>query len=85
MAAGVRLVDEAEPGAVVLVDGDLQPDWRIPARWLAGLLIARLATESLWSASPSTARWPGAGHPSSASSSSRLRRPSGPAVVGGRR
>lgn len=31
-------VEEAEPGAIVLVDGDLQPDWRIPARWLAELL-----------------------------------------------
>ena len=31
-------VEEAEPGAIVLVDGDLQPDWRIPAQWLADLL-----------------------------------------------
>lgn len=31
-------VDAADPGAVVLVDGDLQPDWRIPAEWVAGLL-----------------------------------------------
>ena len=31
-------VEEAEAGAIVLVDGDLQPDWRIPAHWLAGLL-----------------------------------------------
>jgi hypothetical protein len=29
---------EAERGAVVLVDGDLVPDWRIPSRWLKGLL-----------------------------------------------
>ena len=33
-----RSVDEAEPGGLVLVDGDLQPDWRIPARWLSDLL-----------------------------------------------
>ena len=33
-----RSVDEAEPGALVLVDGDLQPDWRIPSTYLAGLL-----------------------------------------------
>jgi hypothetical protein len=33
-----RSVDEALPGALVLVDGDLQPDWRIPARWLEELL-----------------------------------------------
>jgi hypothetical protein len=31
-------VEEAERGGIVLVDGDLQPDWRIPAHWLAGLL-----------------------------------------------
>jgi hypothetical protein len=31
-------VEEAEPGGIVLVDGDLQPDWRIPAQWLASLL-----------------------------------------------
>jgi hypothetical protein len=34
-----RSVEEAGPGAMVLVDGDLQPDWRIPARWLADLLV----------------------------------------------
>jgi hypothetical protein len=28
----------SEPGGVVLVDGDLQPDWRIPASWLGSLL-----------------------------------------------
>ncbi len=33
-----RAVDAADPGALVLVDGDLQPDWRIPAWWVAGLL-----------------------------------------------
>ena len=31
-------VDEAEPGALVLVDGDLVPDWRIPSRFVAGVL-----------------------------------------------
>ena len=36
--AVARCVDEAEPGALVLVDGDLQPDWRIPSSFLAGLL-----------------------------------------------
>ena len=35
-----RCVAEAEPGALVLVDGDLQPDWRIPSTYLAGLLDA---------------------------------------------
>lgn len=33
-----RCVEEAEPGALVLVDGDLQPDWRVPSTFLAGLL-----------------------------------------------
>ena len=33
-----RCVEEAGPGAVVLVDGDLQPDWRIPAPFLPALL-----------------------------------------------
>ncbi len=33
-----RSIEEAEPGAMVLVDGDLQPDWRIPSAFLAGLL-----------------------------------------------
>ena len=32
-----RSVAEAEPGAIVLVDGDLQPDWRIPSSYLARL------------------------------------------------
>lgn len=31
-------VDACEPGGLVLVDGDLQPDWRIPAAWVAALL-----------------------------------------------
>ena len=30
-------VGSAEPGALVLVDGDLQPDWRISSSWLAEL------------------------------------------------
>lgn len=36
--AVARSVEEAAPGALVLVDGDLQPDWRIPSSFLAGLL-----------------------------------------------
>ena len=35
-----QCIAEAEPGALVLVDGDLVPDWRIPSRWLKGLLRA---------------------------------------------
>jgi hypothetical protein len=37
-SAVARCVEEAVPGALVLVDGDLQPDWRIPSHWLGGLL-----------------------------------------------
>ena len=37
-AAVQRCVDEATPGATVLVDGDLETDWRIPPSWLADLL-----------------------------------------------
>ncbi len=33
-----RTVEEAEPGALVLMDGDLQPDWRIPGTWVAQFL-----------------------------------------------
>jgi hypothetical protein len=33
-----RCVQEADPGAMVLVDGDLQPDWRVPSSFLASLL-----------------------------------------------
>lgn len=35
-----RTVEEAGPGALVLVDGDLQPDWRIPGAW-AGRFLER--------------------------------------------
>jgi hypothetical protein len=38
-----RSVDEAALGALVLIDGDLQPDWRIPAGWLAELLVRAAA------------------------------------------
>ncbi|MGH9115661.1 MAG: DNA double-strand break repair nuclease NurA [Acidimicrobiales bacterium] len=33
-------VEDAGAGAAVLVDGDLQPDWRIPSTWLGDLLSA---------------------------------------------
>lgn len=35
--AAARCVSEAAPGAVVLVDGDLAPDWRISPDWLPGV------------------------------------------------
>lgn len=35
-----RSIAEADPGALVLVDGDLQPDWRIPSHYLARLFAA---------------------------------------------
>ncbi|HVM01850.1 MAG TPA: DNA double-strand break repair nuclease NurA [Acidimicrobiales bacterium] len=44
--AVARCVEEADPGALVLVDGDLQPDWRIPSPFLAGLL-ARAAERAV--------------------------------------
>ncbi len=31
-------VADCEPGGLVLVDGDLQPDWRLPPSWIAALL-----------------------------------------------
>jgi hypothetical protein len=37
-SAVAAAVDSCDAGGVVLVDGDLQPDWRIGAGWLAGLL-----------------------------------------------
>jgi hypothetical protein len=30
---------EAEPGALILIDGDLQPDWRIPSSYVGELLV----------------------------------------------
>ena len=33
-----RALADADDGAVILIDGDLQPDWRIPSTFLAGLL-----------------------------------------------
>jgi hypothetical protein len=36
--AVARCVEEAEPGGLVLVDGDLVPDWRIPSHFVADLL-----------------------------------------------
>jgi hypothetical protein len=33
-----RCVRECQAGGMVLVDGDLQPDWRIPSWWLDSLL-----------------------------------------------
>jgi hypothetical protein len=43
--AAERAVGEADPGAVVLVDGDLQPDWRIPSSFLASLLVEAAARQ----------------------------------------
>ncbi|MGH9155243.1 MAG: DNA double-strand break repair nuclease NurA [Acidimicrobiales bacterium] len=38
--AAQRCVAEAEPGGLVLVDGDLEADWRLPATVVEGLLAA---------------------------------------------
>lgn len=45
-----RSVEEAGPEAVVLVDGDLQPDWRIPLVGLPTCWSGRQNGESPWSA-----------------------------------
>ena len=45
-----RSVEQAEPGGVVLVDGDLQPDWRIPSTYLADLLTEASAKRVLLAA-----------------------------------
>jgi hypothetical protein len=37
-SAAASCVASARPGAMVLIDGDLEPDWRIAPEWLAGLL-----------------------------------------------
>jgi hypothetical protein len=37
-SAVARCVEECEAGGMVLIDGDLQPDWRVPSWWLAQLL-----------------------------------------------
>lgn len=33
-----RSVEECAPDGIVLVDGDLQPDWRVPSTFVAGVL-----------------------------------------------
>ena len=42
-AAVERAVAACDPGGFVLVDGDLQPDWRIPSSFLSALLEAAAA------------------------------------------
>src|SRR5205823_9435899 len=41
-----RCVEEAQPGALLLVDGDLVPDWRIPSTFM-GELLERSAERSV--------------------------------------
>ncbi|MDA8060852.1 MAG: DNA double-strand break repair nuclease NurA [Actinomycetota bacterium] len=36
--AAAAAVEACEPGGVVMVDGDLQPDWRIHSTWVGALL-----------------------------------------------
>lgn len=42
-----RCVEEADPGGLVLADGDLVPDWRIPAHRVAAVL-ARARERGVW-------------------------------------
>jgi hypothetical protein len=37
-SAAAACVEIASRGSMVLVDGDLYPDWRIAPKWLPGLL-----------------------------------------------
>jgi hypothetical protein len=41
--AVARTVEEADAGALILVDGDLEPDWRIPASFLESLFARAVA------------------------------------------
>jgi hypothetical protein len=45
--AVARCVEEADPGGMVLVDGDLVPDWRVPSSWVAALMDRALARQLL--------------------------------------
>jgi hypothetical protein len=40
-----RSVEEADHGAMVLIDGDLQPDWRVPSTFIADLLARAAARD----------------------------------------
>ncbi|MDQ1440590.1 MAG: hypothetical protein QOG97_818, partial [Acidimicrobiaceae bacterium] len=44
--AVARAVEDADPGGMVLVDGDLEPDWRLPPSYL-DVLFARAAGRSV--------------------------------------
>jgi hypothetical protein len=48
--AAERALADAEPGGVILIDGDLQPDWRIPSTYLADLLDRARAAEVILAA-----------------------------------
>ncbi len=38
-------LEQADPGALLLLDGDLQPDWRISSAWFANLLAVAAARQ----------------------------------------
>jgi hypothetical protein len=38
-------LEQADPGAMLLVDGDLQPDWRISSAWFANVLAVAAARQ----------------------------------------
>ena len=83
--AAAACVDDARPGSLVLVDGDLQPDWRISPDWLPALM-DRAADRSvtLVGVTKHTAlSW--GDHPCSGCWNDRPRPPSGRGPPGGRR
>jgi hypothetical protein len=43
--AAARAVDEADAGAMVLIDGDLEPDWRLPPSYLEALFARAAARQ----------------------------------------
>ena len=74
-----QCVAACRPGGMVLVDGDLQPDWRIPSSWLAALLAAAAARGvTLVGVTKHSSLSRGGGAAARPCSSGRPRRRSGP-------
>ena len=84
VGGGRPCVAEGDPGGLVLVDGDLQPDWRIPSSWLADLL-ARCgpAAGSGWSGVTKHSSLARGGAPLLGQLERQAERPSGHRACGG--